>query len=132
MRIYGVTMMPTTMMPEDITPERREVMINRLAEMVVRSGMGTVALLFLQGMKPYTFVGGEMLQGFATPWLGFAGLEAQQGNIEEHINLLEDRKNVDRLCDKIEELMSKEKDREAERKRGMDWKARLKDAFSRG
>ncbi len=91
----------------DVSPERRDQLIYMVADQVVKRGMETPATFFVEMNRPLSFIGGQALVFFAP----ILGVIFNQHTIEEFARLMEDRKNVDRLLDKIEEL-TRERDRE--------------------
>ncbi|MDP2871540.1 MAG: hypothetical protein Q8P31_03290 [Bacillota bacterium] len=91
----------------EVSPERRDQLIKMVADQVVKRGMETPATFFVEMNRPLSFIGGQALVFFAP----ILGVVFNQQTIEEFARLMEDRKNVDRLLDKIEEL-TRERDRE--------------------
>jgi hypothetical protein len=89
----------------DITAERRDELITKVAEQVVKRGLETPATFFVEMNRPLSFIGGQGLI-FLAPILGVV---FNQATIEEFGRLMEDRKNIDRLLDRIEDL-SKQRD----------------------
>jgi hypothetical protein len=87
----------------------KEERIERLAKMIVeRFGMGTPALFLLEMYKPAAFVGGELGKVLLYPWLPLFGTSSEQ-IAREYIDLLEDRENLEKLLNKIEEFMGEKK-----------------------
>jgi hypothetical protein len=83
----------------DLTPADRDQLLDRLAAAVTRRRMETPAIVALEMHRPLTFLGSQALVVF-TPMLAPAfGLE----NLQRLQKLLEDRNNLDRLIDRIEE-----------------------------
>jgi hypothetical protein len=93
----------------DVSPERRDQLIYMVADQVVKRGLETPATFFVEMNRPLSFIGGQALVFFAP----ILGVVFNQQTIEEFARLMEDRKNVDRLLNKIEELC---KQRDQERK----------------
>jgi len=108
----------------DITVERRDELINKVAEQVVKRGLETPATFFVEMNRPLSFIGGQGLI-FLAPILGVI---FNQQTIEEFGRLMEDRKNIDRLLDRIEDLS---KQQQAEQK---EWikRQREKRAMAKG
>jgi len=73
-------------------------MISRLADWTVRRGMTTPAILFLESVKPLSYVGSQVVVFFAP------ALEILFGpvSVSAFISLMEDRKNVELLLREIE------------------------------
>jgi hypothetical protein len=82
-------------------------LITLVAEQVVKRGLETPAVFFIEMNRPLSFIGGQGLI-FIAPMLG---VFFNQNTVEEFAKMLEDRKNVDRLTDRIEELV-RERDRQ--------------------
>ena len=83
----------------DLTPAERDQLLDRLASEVTRRRMETPSVLALEMHRPLAFLGSQALIVF-TPVLAPAfGLE----NLQRLQKLLEDRENLDRLIDRIEE-----------------------------
>lgn len=86
----------------ELDPEERDRVLDRVARAVVRHGMAVPAILALELHRPLTFLGSQAL-AFLTPVLAPAvGL----GNMHLLYRLLEDRENLDRLVDRIEDLVA--------------------------
>ena len=84
----------------DLPPEERDCMLDRVAREVVRRRLEVPAVLALEMHRPLTFLGSQALVVF-TPMLAPAfGLE----NLQKLSKLLEDRENLDRLIDRIEDM----------------------------
>jgi hypothetical protein len=84
----------------DLTPEDRDRVLDRVARHVTARRLEVPAILALEMHRPLTFLGSQALVVF-TPLLAPAfGL----GNLQLLSRLLEDRANLDRLVERIEEL----------------------------
>ncbi len=103
------------MIPRELTPEEEEDLINKIASEIVRSGFGTVALLYLESYKPLSFIGGQLGLFFLSPILPLLGKWGQLGT--DLLMLVSKRENVEKIIKKIEELMKEEKENEKERKK---------------
>lgn len=85
---------------DDLTPQERDDLIEKIAEGVVKRGMQTPAILFLEMHKPLTFVASQSLVAtspFIAPFVGI-------GNVQLAAKLIEKRENIELLIDRIEEL----------------------------
>jgi hypothetical protein len=74
--------------------------VDRVAEQVVRRGLVTPALFFLELHRPLSFLAGQAthaLQPFLAPLFGYQ-------TVQRLARLLEDPANVDRLLERIEQL----------------------------
>jgi|SRR5579862_4137426 len=84
----------------ELTQDRRDALIDRLADLVHRRGMHVPAILLLELQKPFTFLTGQAVvlgSGFLAPLFG-ATL------VRDAAKLLESRENVERLICRIETL----------------------------
>lgn len=93
----------------ELPPERAQLLIEKLAQWVIKHGLETPAILFLESIKPLSFVGSQMFLMYAVPMLGIV---IDEHETSEFALLFEDRENVEALLKKIEELA-----READRKK---------------
>ncbi len=75
-------------------------LIDRIARGVVRRGMETPAVLFLEIHRPISFLGSQALH-FLTPLLGLIVPPPELRRLAE---LLEEPQNVERLISRIEEV----------------------------
>ena len=78
----------------------RDELIDALAQKVDKRGLHTPAILFLEMHKPIAFLTGQSLvlgSGFLAPLFG-------PQNVQKYSKLLEDRANIERLVQRIEEL----------------------------
>jgi hypothetical protein len=85
---------------DDLTPQERDDLIEKIAQGVVKRGMQTPAILFLEMHKPLTFVASQSLvvsSPFIAPFVGI-------GNIQLAAKLIEKRENIELLIERIEEL----------------------------
>ena len=83
---------------EEISPQRRDELIDNLARKVVKHGMSAPAILFLEMHKPFAFLASQTLilgSGFLAPLVGVQ-------NVQEYSKLIESRDNVELLIRKIE------------------------------
>jgi hypothetical protein len=86
--------------PNELAPEERDRIIEKIAAGVVKRGLETPAILFLEMHKPVTFFASQGLIAatpFIAPFVGFSNLHTAS-------KLLEKRDNVERLIQRIEEL----------------------------
>jgi hypothetical protein len=86
--------------PSDAEPRTEDVLFDQIAEQVVRRGLVTPAVFFLELHRPLGFLAGQATHLLA-PFLGpLIGLQ----NVRHLARLLEDPASVDRLLDRIERL----------------------------
>lgn len=90
---------------QELTPEERDALIERIATGIIRRGMETPAVLFLEMHKPLSFMASQGLVVTApliAPILGF-------DKVQMAGKLMEDRGNIERLIRRIEELASQKR-----------------------
>ena len=97
----------------ELTPERAKQLIEKLAVWVVEHGLETPAVLFLESMKPVSFVGSQFFLMYGVPQLG---LVLDEKTTSEFGLLFENRENVEALIKRIEEL-AREADKKKEKKK---------------
>ncbi len=100
-----------------------EEVFNKLAQIIVSRGMTIPAVMFLETMKPLNFIGAQILVFFG-PFLESFFPGEQYYRFTE---LMEDRKSVEILLQKIEEMEDKKKAddiarRESSPRRRPKWK----------
>ena len=93
----------------ELSSERAEYLIEKLAKWVVSHRLETPAIMFLESIKPLSFIGSQMWLMYGVPMLGIVVDEYQTS---EFGLLFENRENVEALIQKIEKLA-----READEKR---------------
>lgn len=84
----------------NIPYEDEDSILEEMAQRIVREGMGTAAIIFLESSKPISFMTGQAAI-FATPLLG-GFIEPMK--LERYVNLFSNRDFVERLINRIEEL----------------------------
>ncbi|MHB0885313.1 MAG: hypothetical protein ACYC6V_06625 [Bacillota bacterium] len=84
----------------DITPERRDEMIEWTAQQIHKRGLTTPAVFFIEMNRPISYVGGQAVH-FFSPFVN-AIFDSKLATEVGH--LMSDRKNIDRLIDRLEEL----------------------------
>lgn len=94
------------MSKDPLTPERRDEICQAMAERVAQFGMITPAIIFLEMHRPISFLGSQAMH-FFSPIVGVFF-----NNFEEYAFFFEDRTNVDRLVQKLEELARKQDEEE--------------------
>jgi len=86
--------------PAQLSEARRQQLIEEMARIVVARRLETVAVFMLEAHRPVSFVASQGLL-LTAPLLGaFFGFE----RVDELGRLLEDRANLDRLIERIEQL----------------------------
>ncbi len=88
------------MLPSDISLQRREELLERIAQKIVDLRLTPVAIVMLESSKPVSFVGSQLmvfLQPIVTAVFAFR-------QYEEIAALMEERSNIELLIQKIEYL----------------------------
>jgi len=96
------------MFASDISTERREEILTKIAQKVVDLRLTPVAIVVLESSKPISFVGSQLMvffQPIVTAVFPFH-------QYDEVAALLEDRTNVEALIQKIEKLEDSRRDRQ--------------------
>ena len=103
-------------MSSKIHNENEEEILDKLARVIVaKYGMGTASIFLLETLKPMAYVGGEFGRFLLAPILALSG-PSIESMINQHISILEERENVEKLLKKIEVLMKKEDDERKSKK----------------
>ena len=95
------------MFASDISVERRNEILTKIAQKVVDLRLTPVAVVMLESSKPLSFVGSQLMvffQPIVTSLFPFR-------QYDEVAALLEERANVEALIQKIEELEDGRRDR---------------------
>jgi len=95
------------MFASDMSVERREEVLTKIAQKVVDLRLTPVAIVMLESGKPLSFVGSQLMvffQPIVTSLFPFH-------QYDEFAALLEERSNVESLIQKIEELEDGRRDR---------------------
>ena len=95
------------MFAADVSAERREEVLTRIAQKVVDLRLTPVAIVMLESGKPLSFVGSQLMvffQPIVTSLFPFH-------QYDEVAALLEERANVEALIQKIEKLEDGRRDR---------------------
>ncbi len=95
------------MFASDISVERREEILTKIAQKVVDLKLAPVAIVMLESSKPLSFVGSQLMvfmQPVVTSIFPFR-------QYDEVAALLEDRANVEALIQRIEKLEDGKRDR---------------------
>ncbi len=87
-----------------LTPKQEEL-LDKLAKKIAKWQMGVPAIMFLESIKPLSFIGSQVLV-FLDPLVKSVFTSS---DYDEYTKLMEDRGNVELLIRKIEDLTSKEK-----------------------
>jgi len=90
-----------------------EAILDAVATRIARMGLGVPAIFFLESSKPLSFLGSQFLV-FIEP---FVKTFIEVKNYEKFCLLIEDRNNVEKLIQKIEQLEDELKEEKRERKK---------------
>jgi len=82
----------------ELTPEEEARMIDRIADEVIKRKLETVAIMFLESIKPMSYVGSQLAMVFVGPFLAIFGDLGIN-----YIKFFDKRDNVEKLLLKIEE-----------------------------
>ena len=96
----------------ELTPEEIEEVIQEAYKKISEYKMETVSILTLESLKPWSYVGGELNRSALSPVMPALGGDLGLTS-EKMLQVFEDRKNIERLIELLEENIKKE---EAERK----------------
>lgn len=84
---------------EKDTPEDYEKLCRKIARKIVERDLTVPAVMFLESIKPVSFLGSQMLV-FANPVIS---LIVQTGEYYRFVRMIEDRDNIEKLTVAIEE-----------------------------
>jgi len=91
----------------ELTPEEEEEMIRKVARKIHKYGMEVATILFLESVKPLTYIGSQMGRFFISPFLPAFGEGIGRGG-EKFFMVFEKRENVEKLLAMLEELAKEE------------------------
>lgn len=97
---------------EDISEEKKTELIGKVAEKIVRYGMGVPAIFFLEMHKPLNFLASQSMVVLEP----FVRLIFDTADYMRFALIMERRENVERLIQEIERLEYERKRREKEEK----------------
>ena len=83
---------------EDISLERQENLLKRLADKIIQMGMITPAIFFLEMNKPLNFIGSQLMLIFEP----FAQLVFNYADYHTFVLMMEKRDNIEKLIRMIE------------------------------
>ncbi|UCF78115.1 MAG: hypothetical protein JSW03_08375 [Candidatus Eiseniibacteriota bacterium] len=90
-----------------------DALIDAVANRVVRMGLGVPAIFFLESSKPLSFLGSQLLV-FLEPFVKtFFDIKSY----DRFYTLMENRDNVEKLIQRVEDLEEQQKEERAQRKR---------------
>lgn len=83
-----------------ITEERKNFLINKIAQKIVELRLSPIAIVFLESSKPLTFLGNQFMIFMQPFYRAFFSYK----EYEEIAAMLEDRDNIEKLICAIEHL----------------------------
>jgi hypothetical protein len=90
-----------------------EAILDTVATRITRMGLGVPAIFFLESSKPLSFLGSQVLVFFEP----FVKTFFEVKNYERFCRLVEERENVERLIQKIEDCEEKLNEEKREEKK---------------
>ncbi|MEM3055662.1 MAG: hypothetical protein QW639_00330 [Candidatus Bathyarchaeia archaeon] len=99
----------------EVSPEEEEEIIRKAADLIHRYGMDVAAILFIESIKPLTYIGGQMGRFFLSPFLPAFGERIGRGG-EKFFTVFEKRENVEKLLRLLEEKAKEEEKPKEERR----------------
>jgi len=90
----------------DIDPKTIEEFINKIAKKIVELKLSVPAIFFLESIKPISFIGSQALVFFRPIVLAAFNIP---NAYDIFIRIMEDRENVEKLIQKIEQLEEENK-----------------------
>ena len=98
----------------EVTPERRDYIINRVAEEVVKRHLEVPMMMFVEMHRPIANIAGQGAHFFAP----FAGAVLGNDLLDEVGFILEDKENLDRLIERLETLTAERDEKERQERAG--------------
>lgn len=105
----------------ELTPADEEQIINRITDEVMKRELEAVAIMFLETVKPISFIGSQLGLVFVAPFLSIFG---DLGI--DYIRFFEKRENVEKLLKKLEEEI---KIRDEDKQKAKELKKQISDTF---
>ena len=110
---------------EDPSDEKETEIIKKTAETIYKYDMDLVAILILESIKPLASVGGQFARYVVTPFIPFIG-----DNSSPFFATFQDKNNVERLIQTLEEKGRKDEEEKKRLKQAM--KAENKESPKKG
>jgi hypothetical protein len=115
----------------ELTDEEVDQVIQETYKKITEYKMETIAILVLESIKPWSYVGGELLRVALAPLMPALG-ESLGLTTEKMMQVFEDRKNLEKLILILEENLKKEEvnrklAREKEKRKKLEEKERAED-----
>jgi len=99
----------------ELTEEEADEIIEKAAERIHQYKMETVAILTLESIKPMVYIGGELSRFAIAPFLPALG-PAYNELGEKLLYVFEDRKNIEKLIVRLEEMVREEEKQKEQKK----------------
>jgi len=107
----------------EVSPERRDYIINRVAEEVVKRHLEVPMMMFVEMHKPIANIAGQGAHYFAP----FAGALLGNDLLDEVGFILEDKQNLDRLLERMEILTAERDEKERQERQQAELVEQLAD-----
>ncbi|MDQ7793512.1 MAG: hypothetical protein RDU89_03740 [bacterium] len=98
---------------DELTPERRDEIIDWIVERAARGGLITPAMLLIEAHRPLSFIGSQAVH-FFSPVIGAI---VDPRRVDELALLMENRDNIDLLVDRLQERLDQDQARRPPRPR---------------
>ena len=97
-----------------VSPEREEELIEKFVRFVVDRNMESVAIFYLKSLTPLVWMGSQLGNVFAVPYLSiFPGIDTLG---EDIFYVLKKRDNIDRIIKRLH-MLSDEREKEKKQKK---------------
>ncbi len=109
---------PDVVSSEEISEERKEELINFMAEEIVARGLTTIGIISLESIRPVTFLGSQcmvFMQPIVQAFFSFK-------SYSEIAAFFEEPHNVELVIRKIEQLNKEKMEKEQKKKKGIEGK----------
>jgi len=88
---------------QEAEPVNVDELVEKIAKKVVDIGMEAPAVLALESARPLSFIGSQLGRAMIAPWFGVFGWDAMM-KADNYMEVFEDKENVKKLVQRIEEL----------------------------
>lgn len=116
---------------EEIPPEKIDEVIDQAANLIVQRfpGLEGAAIFFIEMNKPFFHFYGELGRFYSAAFLTFFS-DSGGANLQQYITIFEQRENLDRLLQKIEDLTHR-KNNEKKKEKNTSKLAKIKSLFKK-
>lgn len=84
---------------DELSREREDELAEEIAQLAIRKGMAAPVIMFLESVKPLSFVASQLAVFGLSPLFGLLGERS-----EEYAVFFSKRENVERVLERVEEL----------------------------